>query len=558
MRAARPARRSALAGALAGCAALTGCAAFAGCAAARPDAPSGTPSAASSPGPQTRAEASGYTATSSHADVLAFLDALPADARRHRTTFGTTPDGRALPLVVWGAPAATADAARATGKTRLLVFANIHAGEVDGKEALLILLRDLAAGRHDAWADSVVLLVAPVYNADGTDRTARGNRPLQHGPPGPIGQRTTAAGLDLNRDFVRLAAPESQALVALIRDYDPHVVVDLHTTDGTPMAYGLTYAPGLHPNTPEGISADLFGRWLPQISARLAATGGPLSFHYGNVPGAFGEPAVAPRGWYSFSGQARYATNYAGLRGRYAVLSESYSYDPFAVRVRSSRRFVEEIAEQTWREASHVRRATAAADRASVVGQAVAVRSTFAALPAPVEVLLGRVDTLVTADGPVLRNTGAVIRETMPAYVRFHASETTTAPRAYVVHGREAVGAVRALLDVHGVRYDLTTLPSSSDAGPRTEHFRVDSLVAAARPSPNAPVRDVFGRWEAFQPGMLRIGDSAALVVPVDQPLGRLVVALLDPRSDDSVLAWGTVAADALVPGRPAPISRLP
>ena len=527
-----------------------------GCAATRSDAP--RPDTAGpdsrSAGPQTRAEASGYTETSQHADVLAFLAALPPDARRHQTVFGTTPDGRALPLVVWGAPAATADAVRSTGRTRVLLVANIHAGEVDGKEALLILLRDLGAGRHDAWADSLVLLVAPVYNADGTDRVAAGNRPLQHGPPGPVGQRANAAGVDLNRDFMRLAAPESRALVALVRDYDPHVVVDLHTTDGTPMAYGLTYAPGLHPNTPAPVSDDLFGRWLPEISARLAATGGPQTFHYGNVPGAFGEAAVAPRGWYSFGGQARYSTNYAGLRGRYGILSESYSYDPFATRVRSSRRFAEEILEQAWREASHVRRTTDAADRASVVGQTLAVRSTWAPLGPPAEILLGRVDTLATPDGPVLRNTGAVVRETMPAYVRFEASETTVAPQAYVVTFGPWQDAVRGLLDAHGIAYREAFV-----WGTPRETFRVDSLVAAARPSPNAPSAEVFGRWEPFAgeagpPPRL----APSLVVPVDQPLGRLVVALLDPRSDDSVAAWGIVPADAFSAGDRAPIHRLP
>lgn len=523
------------------------------------DGPDGHgPDGAGSPGPRTRAEASGYAETSTHADVLAFLDALPADPRRHRTTFGTTPEGRTLPLVVWGAPDATAAAVRATGKTRVLVFANIHAGEVDGKEAMLILLRDLAAGRHDAWADSLVLLVAPIYNADGNDRVALDSRPLQLGPTGPVGQRPNAAGLDLNRDFTKLAAPESRALIALMRDYDPHVVVDLHTTDGTPMAYGLTYAPGLHPSTPEPISADLFGRWLPEVSARLSATGGPLTYHYGNVPGAFGEEAAAPRGWYSFSGNPRFSTNYAGLRGRYAVLSESYSYDPFAVRIRSSRRFVEEIAEQTWREASHVRRTVEAADRSFVVGQDVAVRSFFAPLDRPVEVLLGRVDTVAhpTTGAPMLRNTGEVVRETMAAFVRFTASETTRAPRAYVVSSlSDSIGDVAALLDAHGIQYE-EAFPETMDR----EGFRIDSASVAARPSQGVRMQEVYGSWVPFPadavPSDVVIPPS--LVVPVDQPLGRLVVALLDPRSDDGVVAWGIVPADDLGPGYFVPIYRLP
>ncbi len=527
--------------------------AFAGCAGAGRMDPGGLAETLS-PGPRTRAEASAFTETSTHADVLAFLDALPPDARRHQTDFGTTPEGRALPLVVWGAGGASAEAVRATGKTRVLVFANIHAGEVDGKEALLVLLRDLTAGRHDAWADSLVLLVAPITNADGNERVAPDNRPLQLGPTAGMGQRPNAAGRDLNRDFTRLAAAESRSLVAVMRDYDPHVVVDLHTTDGTPMAYGLTYAPGLHPNTPPAISADLFHRWLPAISARLAASGGPLTYHYGNVPGAFGEEASAPRGWYSFSAQPRYSTNYAGLRGRYAILSESYSYDLFETRIRSSRRFVEEIAEQVWREASHVRRTVESADRASAVGETVALRSFFAPLERPVEILLGRVDTVAGPAGPMRRNTGAVIPETMPAFVRFAATETTRAPQTYAVTFGPWQEAVRDLLDAHGVRYTL-----GFTWGTAREGFRVDSVTVSPRLSQGVRVQEAFGQWvgvPAETAPMPRL--AAVLLVPIDQPLGRLVVALLDPRSDDGVVVWGIVPADALATGDLAPIQRLP
>ncbi len=544
------------------CSLLAASSLLAACAAPRPAVPtsaaptSGPAAEARSPGPLTRAERTDFRETSAYADVLAFLDALPADARRHRTAFGTTGEGRALPLVVWGAPDATPEAVRATGKTRVLLFANIHAGEVDGKEALLVLLRDLAAGRHDAWADSLVLLVAPIYNADGNERVDVGNRPLQNGPVAGMGQRPNAAGLDLNRDFAKLRAPETRALVGLMRAYDPHVVADLHTTDGTPMAYGLTYAPGLNPATPAAISDDLFGRWLPEISSRLAATGGPLSYHYGNVPGAFGEEAAAPRGWYSYSAQIRYSANYVGARGRYGILSESYSYDPFETRVRSSRRFAEEIAEQAWREATHVRRAVEAGDRMTVTGQDVAVRSTFEALPAPAEVLLGRVDTLANpvSGAPMLRNTGAVLRETMPAYIRFRASETTRAPRAYAVLFGPWQAGVRELLDLHGVPYTLGFV-----WGTAREGFRVDSVRVSPRPSANAPGVEAFGAWvpvpaEAGPPPRL----AAALLVPTSGPLGRLAVLLLDPRSDDGVVAWGLVPPDALAPGDLAPIQRLP
>lgn len=511
------------------------------------------------------AERSGYTAASTHAGVLAFLRAAREGSVRNQragrardslrtTVFGVTTEGRALPLVVWGAPSASAEAVRATGKTRVLLFGGIHGGEIAGTEALLALVRDLAAGEHAAWADSVVLLVAPLYNADGADRVSPSNRPLQLGPDAGMGQRANADGLDLNRDFVRLAAPESRALVRLIDTYDPHVVADFHTTDGTPMAYALTYAPGLAPDTPPALDAWLRDHWLPQITDALRTRDGLHTWHYGNVPGAFGEPATAPRGWYSFSGQARYSTNYAGLRGRLGILAEAYSYAPFETRVRVSRRFAEEIVAAAWRDASRVRALASSADRARA--STVTLRSTFAALERPHEVLLGEVDTVAhpTTGEPRLRWRDVARPETMPAFIRFAPTETERVPSAYIVHFGPHQEAVMRLLRDHGIRFDLGTV-----WGRDREQFVVDSVRVATRTYNGQQMQEVWGRWtpvggETGDPPRL----AAALIVPTDQPLGRLVAALLEPRADDGIVAWGLVPVADLVAGDALPVERLP
>ncbi len=513
----------------------------------------------------TVAERSGYTAASTHADVMAFLRAAREGSVRHQragrardslrtAVFGVTPEGRALPLVVWGAPSASAEAVRATGKTRVLLVGGIHGGEIAGTEALLALVRDLAAGRHAAWADSVVLLVAPLYNADGADRLSPSNRPLQLGPDAGMGTRANAAGLDLNRDFVRLAAPESRALVRLLDAYDPHVVVDFHTTDGTPMAYALTYAPGLAPDTPAPLDAWLRSRWLPEITETLQARDGLRTWHYGNVPGAFGEAATAPRGWYSFSGQARYSTNYVGLRGRLGILAEAYSYAPFETRVLVSRRMAEEVVAAVWRDASRVRALAREADRARA--STVTLRSTFAALDRPHEVLLGEVDTVAhPATGePRLRWREAVRAETMPAFIRFAPVETERVPSAYVVHFGPHQQSVADLLRDHGIRFDRGFV-----WGRDREQFVVDSVRVASRPSNGTRLQEVWGRWtpvagETGSPPRL----AAALIVPTDQPLGRLVAALLEPRGDDSIVTWGLVPVDGLEAGSRVPVERLP
>ncbi|HYE96095.1 MAG TPA: M14 family metallopeptidase [Rubricoccaceae bacterium] len=494
---------------------------------------------------------------------MAFLDALAptvgltyytghegrpvTDSRVHVTSFGTSVEGRSLPLAVWGAPAASAEAVLATGKTRVLVFANIHAGEVDGKEAALMLLRDLAMGRHDDWADSLVVLVAPIYNADGNERFSLDNRPLQWGPVGGMGQRPNAQGLDLNRDFVKLAAPETRALVRLMREYDPHVVLDLHTTDGTAMGYHLTYAPPLHPTTDPLIDLELRDRLLPAVTAQVKHQTGWDIWHYGNVPGAFGEPVTVPRGWYSFDPRPRFSTNYVGLRNRLGILAESYSYASFEERIRVTLAFLEAVLDYAAANATRIGAITQALDDHSIANHVLTLRSTLAPLPDSVDVLLGEVDTLrhPATGAPMLARRDVRRPERMPAFIRFAPEETAAAPRAWLVPADLA--PVVELLDLHGIRYSRT--PQTFETA---EAFEIDSVETAARPFQDRLPRTLHGYWGTLNDA----GLTNVLVVPADQPLGRLAFLLLEPRSEDGIVAWDVLPEEAYQRGR-YPIYRL-
>src|SRR5690606_17334907 len=199
----------------------------------------------------TRAERSGWTETSSHADVLAFLDSLTARGAGIKVwTMGRSTEGRDIPVVLASRPlVSSAEEAAATGKPIIYLQANIHAGEVEGKEAAQMLLRDLTLGPLRPLLDSIVLLVVPIYNTDGNEAWAPGdiNRPGQNGPA-MVGRRSNGQGLDLNRDYTKLEAPETRASAELIDRWNPHLFIDLHATNGSYHGYALTWSPGLSPN----------------------------------------------------------------------------------------------------------------------------------------------------------------------------------------------------------------------------------------------------------------------------------------------------------------------
>ena len=155
-------------------------------------------------------ERTGFQQTSSHADVLAFLDSLQRVGAGLRVgTLGFSPEGRRIPYVIASRPMVDAPGdAHRSGKPILYVQGNIHSGEVEGKEAVQMILRDLTVGALRSLLDSVVLIMVPIYNADGNDKFGPGerNRPGQNGPP-IIGLSTNGQGLNLNRDYVKLEAP---------------------------------------------------------------------------------------------------------------------------------------------------------------------------------------------------------------------------------------------------------------------------------------------------------------------------------------------------------------
>jgi len=480
-------------------------------------------------------EKTDYKDTSRYTDVVAFLEAIDtASPRVHLTTFGTTHEKRTLPLAVIGAPNATPQAVRQTGKLRVYIQGNIHGGEVEGKESAQMLLRDLAAGRHDDWLQRMVFLIAPIYNADGNERFALNNRGPQHGPMGGQGQRPNAQNLDLNRDHMKLDSPEARAVVKLMNDYDPHVSLDLHTTNGTRHAYHLTYAPPLNPATDPSIIGFLRKEWFPAVTRSVRKKYGWGYYYYGNVPGGRrggGVPGGIRR-WESFDHRPRFNNNYIGLRNRFALLSEAYAYLSFQDRIVATNRFVEEALAFARTNADRIKKLAETVDRTKIIGTELPLRAELEAGP-HVEILMGEIiEEKHPADGHIMHLRKDVRhRETMIEYGTFKGTETARVPSAYFIPPTLTEAIDR--LSAHGIA--MTRLSSATKVP--IEEFRIEATETAAVPFQNHHERTIRGAWVAAErelpPGTLRIDLS--------QPLARLAFYLIEPRSDDGLVDWNLV-----------------
>ncbi|MBA3297140.1 MAG: M14 family metallopeptidase [Acidobacteria bacterium] len=475
---------------------------------------------------QTKPEQTNFEQTSTYDDVTAFLNSLAqaAPKRIHVRAFGITNEKRALPLVVVGAASAAPEAVRRTGKIRVYIQANIHAGEVEGKESAQMLLRQLAAGKHDDWLEKMVLLVAPIYNADGNERLSLTSRGRQHGPIGGQGQRPNAQGLDLNRDHMKLDSPEARAVVKMMNEYDPHVSLDLHTTNGTRHAYHLTYSPPLNPATDPSIIDLLRKEWFPAITRNIREKHGWDYYYYGNLEGGRGNEE---RSWRSFDHRPRFNNNYIGLRNRFALLSEAYAYATFKDRIIATSRFVEETLNFIASHATRIRAIVERADRNSLIGSTLALRARLAKSEDSVEILLGGVtQEKHPKDGHIMElRTNVKIAEKMPEYGIFEATETARVPMFYFVPPGLPEAAER--LKAHGVRATPLTQATTMNI----EEFQIESNTQAAAAFQNHRERTVTGKWV---PARRQLA-AGSLMIPMNQPLARLAFYLLEPRSDDGL-----------------------
>jgi hypothetical protein len=553
------------------------------------------PAAAKRTWPLTRPEATNYTETSRYDDVMAFMKAMAAASPRiHLTTYGYTFEGRALPLAVIGAAGATPEQVLAERKTRIYIQGNIHAGEVEGKEAALWLLRSIAKGERDAWFRDVVLLINPIYNADGNERVSVRNRGSQFGPIGGMGQRANAENLDLNRDNTKLETAEARSLARLLTQYDPHVAIDLHTTNGSDHGFYLTYETSASPNTSPGITSLVRGDLLPSVTRAVKAAHGWSYFYYGG-PTRSGE-----RVWAGDLDlyKPRYTQTYFGIRNRIGILSETYSYASFEDRIKADYWFLEEIVNYAVKNGGAIRKATAAADAESIVGTPQAVRGRLVKAKNPVEIVLADVvdeRNPYVPDRPMRRRVNGSERvETMPYLGLIEGTETSIAPLAYVISaapvavapgapgggtpqagapqgpppgvppgasgGRGGMGgpfgrpmgnpttrviaSVVDRLDAHGIKYFKT----SKEMAFKGERFKIaTSDVAQTEYQGTHRLRTLTGAWEPDEQTI----PAGSLVVPMDQPLARLAFILFDPRSDDGLMAWNIL--DPMLASTPPP-----
>ncbi len=482
----------------------------------------------------TTAEKTAFERTGRYDEVVrlcrAYERAWPRRARCF--TFGTTPEGREMVAL-----AASADgvlrplAARTRGRPVVLFQGGIHAGEMDGKDAGFMLLRELLASADGGPLSRVTALFVPVLNVDGHERFGPNQRPNQRGPA-ESGWRTTAQNLNLNRDFAKADAPETRALLALLSEWDPVAYADLHVTDGAKFQHDVAVL--VEPRHGYDPLLREEGRALSgALVASLAREGHlPVDFYPsfvedGNPASGFAE-GVPP---------VHFANGYWAARNRFGILLETHSWKPYQVRVRATVDFLRALLDLGAERGADWLALAERADRAAaaMAGQTVtldwkpgedrtALRFRGFAWTSEPSPALGRPVVSYDEARPVVWEV-PLLTVPRPAAAAVLPKGGWIVPAAWADRLAER-------LKLHGVLYARLDHPTK---GVAVEVFRATEARFADAPFEGRQTLAVKGAWEQAR----RDVAAGALYVPVAQARALLAAYLLEPSSPDSFLAWG-------------------
>ncbi|MEP1151763.1 MAG: M14 family metallopeptidase [Balneola sp.] len=485
----------------------------------------------------TTPEKTNYQVTSTYMDVMNYIKALqPKTDLMHVEYMGESLEGKDIPVVVMANPKVSSpEEAERSGKPVMYIQGNIHSGEVEGKEILQILMREILLGDKKYLLEDQIVIFAPIYNTDSNDKLDVQVRRSQEGSPQKTGIRANSQGWDLNRDGMKMEALETNAMIQnVIMKWDPEIFVDLHTTNGTWHGYSLTWAPSYH-SAGERAPYDLtWNEMLPEITDKVKEKYDVYLGPYGGYSLRQGWP---PKAIYTYNHHPRYLVNQMGLRNKIGILSEAFAHERLYQRMNSTKAFVVEILEYTRKNGRRIAEINDKAEKSAIQNvvenagkQKKGVR--FEMVPLEDTFTLRTYDyisyTNDEGESSYLRSGEIIDVPGVENYSKFEATVESTIPRGYIIPKE-----MKFVAD-HLKKQGITVTEISGNKKYSGEVFMVSKLEKSPRQFEGHNMAQVEGEFKTASK-TARKGD---FLVDMAQPLTNLIFYTLEPQSDDGLVTW--------------------
>jgi hypothetical protein len=484
----------------------------------------------------TPSEKSDFVITPTYDETMIWFKKL-ADASPLLTmvSIGKSVEGREIYMVIASSEKNTNAATLQNSiKPTLLAQAGIHSGEIDGKDAGMMLLRDITFGGKKELLNNVNFLFIPILSVDGHENSSPYNRPNQRGPEN-MGWRTNAQNLNLNRDYAKLDTKEIRAVVKVINDYNPSLYMDIHVTDGADYQYDITYDFGDKNSYSPANERWLSSLFKPSVDAELQANG--------HIPGPFLSAASNlgfSQGNISFKGSPRYSADYGDLRHLPSILIENHSLKPYKQRVLGTYVLLESTLKILAKEGQLLKKNTAKdqAIRADKVNMAWKIPQSGKDLIANDSI------TLLAIDSKIVKSTitnadyvewlGKPLAMKIPNYVANIPIDFITRPKGYWIPVSN--DEVIERLKLHGIQMKTISEPQEV----KVELYRITDFKFEDESKRVQPFEGHFQvNAQTKTEIQTEMYPSGSVFITTDQPLGDLAMLLLEPSSADSFFSWG-------------------
>lgn len=483
----------------------------------------------------TVAEKSDYKSTANYEDVKKFIEQLKKSSTNIRIeNIATSVEGREIPLLIIGNPLPQSPDELVNDK-RIVVYiqANIHAGEVEGKEAVLMYARDILNDRRSEILKKVVILICPLFNPDGNEKISTQNRTHQNGPVNGVGVRYNGQYLDLNRDGMKAESPEVRGVLTnVFNRWDPSVFMDCHTTNGSYHVEPVTFTWMVNPNGDNLLRSYMQDKMMPEMSDNLLKKYKVENCFYGE----FIDMMNPEKGWILDASEPRYMSNYFGIRNRLGILNENYVYADYKSRVIGCYYLIHSLLDYTSSHNTEIRSILHDADSRTIArGTNPTATDSFAieykvrAAPEKVTVRTYEADMITDANGRrSYKKSDRQKDVTIPYLIDYYPTKSVRFPFAYIISVKDP--DILSLLKMHGVRLELLKENSRIEV----ESFQISELKGATRLNQGHYNNSIKGKLQEDTIDF----PAGTVVVRTAQPLANVAAYLLEPQSNDGLVVW--------------------
>lgn len=482
----------------------------------------------------TTAEKSNFKSTSTYEEVITFISNLDRTSDILRIEWiAKTTEGRNIPLLVVANPMIE-NWQEAKDDERVIVYiqANIHAGEIEGKEATQMLARKLISNPDSEILKNCIVLINPILNADGNEKFSIKNRTNQNGPKS-VGIRYNGQQLDLNRDAMKLESPEIKGLVCnVLNKWDPAILVDCHTTNGSYHEEPITFTWMMNPNCDRRLINFMRDDMMPSIHNTLLNNYDVENVFYGE----FIDRLNIDKGWISYASEPRYVVNYVGVRNRLAILNENYVYADYETRVKGNYKLLLSILDYSSENRDKIKTLLKEADKKTISrGLNPTVNDSFAleykgqATPEKITIKAFEADTIPGVKGYWRYKKSDRQRTVTVDYIAdYFPTKSIRMPYAYIITVNDK--NILENLKNHGIEIENL----KEDVNIIVERFKINDLKPGKRLNQGHYTNIIKGEFIEEE----RSFAKGTVIVKTAQPLGWLVSYLLEPQSDDGLLKW--------------------